>query len=210
MVIIGTGGLASDIVSSMEWDVKKENVVFFNDTEIKDFEYIQNNFQIFKTKIELITYLKDVDNRFIVAIGDAKYRKMITLQLEQVGGINVNYISEHAFINQFATLGEKGIIILGKTLVTNSVKVGNGSVLYSNVNLAHQVEIGEYCLISAGVNMSYVKIGDNSFVGIGATIKPGIEIAKDTTVGIGSVLLKNTEKNGVYIGNPAKLYKSVE
>lgn len=207
MLIIGTGGLASDIVSSMQWDKKNEKIVLFNDTEVPDFNYLSENFQILRDKKEAIHYLQTIDNRFIVGIGDNKMRKIISEQLEQVGGVNENYISDHAFINEFATIGNKGVIILGKTIVANSVKIGNGSILYTNSNLAHGVEIGEYCLLSASVSASDVNVGDFSFIGIGASLKPGITIQQESIIGIGAVVIENTDMRGVYVGNPAKNIK---
>jgi sugar O-acyltransferase (sialic acid O-acetyltransferase NeuD family) len=207
MLIIGTGALASDIISSMQWDQKKENLVFFNDTDTPDFDYIKKNYQILREKEALHTYITSIDNRFIVAIGDNEMRKIICEQIEGIGGQNINYISEHAFVNNYSQLGEKGIVILGKTIVANTVKIGNGTIIYSNVNLAHQVNIEEYCLISASISISNVFIGSFSFIGIGSTIKPGIILAKNSILGIGSVLLQNTIENGIYIGNPARLFQ---
>lgn len=207
MLIIGTGGLASDIVSSMQWDEKKEDIVLFNDTEIPDFAYLAENYHIIRDKRSVLQYFHTIDNRFIVAIGDNVMRKQITEQLEQVGGINVNYISEHAFINEYVALGNKGLIILGKTIVANSVKIGNGTILYTNSNLAHGVNIGEYCLVSASVSASNITVEDFSFIGIGASLKPGITIQRETIIGIGAVVIENTDEKGVYVGNPAKNIK---
>lgn len=52
--------------------------------------------------------------------------------------------------------------------------------------------------------MRSVTIGDNVFVGWGATILPGTTIGENTIIGAGAVVSGNIEADSVYAGNPAK------
>ena len=52
--------------------------------------------------------------------------------------------------------------------------------------------------------MRSVTIGDNVFVGWGATILPGTTIGENTIIGAGAVVSGNIEADFVYAGNPAK------
>lgn len=103
--------------------------------------------------------------------------------------------------------------------------IGNGSCLAtrSEVYNLGPVEIGERTTIAQYVylcngthdlSLPYLplvvgdmRIGSDVFVGAKALILPGLEIADGTVVGAGAVLTKDTEKNGIYAGNPAKLIK---
>ena len=49
------------------------------------------------------------------------------------------------------------------------------------------------------------KIGDNVYIGTGATIKQGVSIASNTVIGMGAVVVKDINKEGTYVGNPAKI-----
>ena len=48
-----------------------------------------------------------------------------------------------------------------------------------------------------------VSIGNNVWIGAGAIILPGVNIADDVVVGAGSVVTKDLSNNCLYAGNPA-------
>lgn len=50
-----------------------------------------------------------------------------------------------------------------------------------------------------------VSIGDNTFIGAGSIILPGVSIGKNVIVGAGSVVSKNVEDGQIVTGNPAKV-----
>jgi len=52
-----------------------------------------------------------------------------------------------------------------------------------------------------------VEIGEGAFVGMNCTIMPGVKIGKNSIIGSGAVLTKDTEDNSVYAGVPAKRIK---
>ncbi|WP_300435895.1 acyltransferase [Zoogloea sp.] len=52
-----------------------------------------------------------------------------------------------------------------------------------------------------------VTIGDYAWIGQGAFIMPGVEIARYSVIAAGSVVTKSTEEYGVYGGNPAVFIK---
>ena len=52
-----------------------------------------------------------------------------------------------------------------------------------------------------------VKVGFESFIGIGSTVKNNIKIDSQTVIGSGSVVVKNTKKKSIYFGNPAKFQR---
>jgi acetyltransferase-like isoleucine patch superfamily enzyme len=53
-----------------------------------------------------------------------------------------------------------------------------------------------------------VYIGDNSFVGYGVHINPGVSIGKNCVIGARSVVTKNIDDYCVAVGNPAKVIKT--
>lgn len=55
-----------------------------------------------------------------------------------------------------------------------------------------------------------VKIGDNSWIGFGSVILPGVELGEHTIVGANSVVTKSfKDGNCVIAGNPAKIIKII-
>jgi UDP-3-O-[3-hydroxymyristoyl] glucosamine N-acyltransferase len=103
-------------------------------------------------------------------------------------------------------IGSHSVVHRGRwrdTLIESGTKIDSG------VHIAHNVHIGRNCLVVAGsVIGGSVSIGDDCFIGENVSIKQGLNIANKTTIGMGSVVLKNiTKPNSTWVGNPArKLY----
>lgn len=55
-----------------------------------------------------------------------------------------------------------------------------------------------------------VTIGNNVWIGGGATILPGVEIGDNAVVGAGSVVTKDVEANSLVGGNPARLIRMIQ
>ena len=51
---------------------------------------------------------------------------------------------------------------------------------------------------------SGVNIEKGSFLGINSSIRENLKIGEWSTVGMGSVVIKNVEKKTIVVGNPAK------
>lgn len=61
-----------------------------------------------------------------------------------------------------------------------------------------------------GYNRGPVTIGDDSWIGAGVIILPGITIGKGCIVGAGSVVTRNVPDCTVVVGNPARVLKKIE
>jgi acetyltransferase-like isoleucine patch superfamily enzyme len=46
--------------------------------------------------------------------------------------------------------------------------------------------------------------GENTLIGAGSIVKPGVTIGKNAIVGAGSVVVSDLPDEGVYFGNPAR------
>ena len=54
-----------------------------------------------------------------------------------------------------------------------------------------------------------VRIGENTWIGAGAVILPGVTIGKDTVIGAGSVVTKDVPDGVVAAGNPCRVLRPV-
>ena len=52
-----------------------------------------------------------------------------------------------------------------------------------------------------------MEIEEDVFIGAKAIILPGLLLRKGSIIGAGSVLTKDTNEFGIYVGNPAKYIK---
>lgn len=99
----------------------------------------------------------------------------------------------------------EGVNIVRATADDGITYIRNGTKINSGCHIAHNVHIGENCLIMAGVIISgSAKIGNNCQIGIGAMIRNKIEIGDNVIIGMGSVVVKNIKKGSTVWGNPTK------
>jgi UDP-3-O-[3-hydroxymyristoyl] glucosamine N-acyltransferase len=72
-------------------------------------------------------------------------------------------------------------------------------------SIAHHSIVGANCFISSQVAVSgFCTIGESCFLGVNSCTKDHVNIAKDTFVGAGAVVIQDTEPGKIYVGNPAK------
>ena len=57
--------------------------------------------------------------------------------------------------------------------------------------------------------MGLIHIGKRTWVGIGATVIDGISVCDDCILGAGTVVVKNIDQSGTYVGMPFKKDKIV-
>ncbi|MBK7666197.1 MAG: hypothetical protein IPJ32_01965 [Sphingobacteriaceae bacterium] len=76
------------------------------------------------------------------------------------------------------------------------------------VHIAHNVKIGENSLIIANAMIGgSTIIGPGSWVGPSVSILNKVDIGKDCFLGMGTVVIRNTEESSVIVGNPGKFLR---
>ena len=152
---------------------------------------------------DTIKKIKKNDLVFL-AIGDNKIRsyyfKILKLKLVKF----INLISKSSFVSPYAILGD-GILINNNCIVNAGSKINNNCIINSGAIIEHDVKIGKNSHICPGVIIGgNTLIGQNCFIGLGSNIIDKIKIGSNTTLGSGSLVIKNIESNQVFAGSPAK------
>ena len=106
---------------------------------------------------------------------------------------------------------------LGLTIPLNVCGPGLCVAHYGNIVISRHAHIGANCVIHSGVNIGVHPdrvteapiIGDNVYIGPGAKIFGGINIASNVSIGANAVVTKSCTKEGCnLIGVPAKEFDS--
>lgn len=149
-------------------------------------------------------------NKFIVAIGNNSVRLEIMQRIASSNGITPTLIHPTAVISPSAVIG-KGVYIQANAYIWTKVKIEDYCIISPNVVVCHHTSIGRGCLISnvTGVGAS-IQIQDRVFIGMGSTIVTGLHvIGENSIIGAGAVVLKDVEKNSVYVGVPARKIRDI-
>lgn len=204
VVIIGAGGHAKVIADIIEKS-GDEIVGFLDDnkeigtTIIKEYKVIgdlNNRFAMAVTKENL---------EFIIAIGDNKKREEIS------HSPNLKF---YTAIHPSAQIGldveiKEGTVVMANVCINSSAKIGKHCIINTGAIIEHDNIIEDFVHISPNVALGgTVKIGKNTHVGIGSTIKNNITICENCKIGAGAVVVKDIEKEGTYVGVPAKGIKN--
>lgn len=124
--------------------------------------------------------------------------------LKAMGYQLYNVISPYACVLSDSDPSDS-LIVFEQAIVQPHVNLGSNIIIRSGANIGHHSVVGDHSFIAAGaVTGGSVSIGKQSFIGLGAVIRDNIKIADRCFIGAGAVVVKDTEPDGVYIGNPAK------
>lgn len=130
-----------------------------------------------------------------------KYRKALELGYELV-----SYVSSRcSMLTQFP-IG-KNCFILEDNTIQPYVRIGDNVTLWSGNHIGHDSVIEDHCFISSHVVVSgHCRIGAYSFLGVNATLRNSITLAPETLLGAGAIIMGNTQEQGVYIPERARLF----
>jgi acetyltransferase-like isoleucine patch superfamily enzyme len=103
------------------------------------------------------------------------------------------YIGPHAYWSG------KGGIEIG-----NNVIFGPNTTIWSTSHNIHSKKSIPYGDKSEDLNAP-VKIGDNTWIGLGAIILKGVTIGEGAVIGAGSVVTKDVPPCAIVVGNPGKV-----
>ncbi|MBD1995398.1 acyltransferase [Leptolyngbya sp. FACHB-541] len=110
-------------------------------------------------------------------------------------------LGDRSFLNHFCFL-ENG----------EAIEIGDNSCLGPSVRVLttthdigpHSRRVGNDCVRKP------VKIGKGCWIGAGATILPGVTIGDGCVIGAGTLVHRDCEPDGVYLGLPARRSRSLE
>ena len=96
------------------------------------------------------------------------------------------------------------------------IHVGKGSNVQENcvfhTDMGFPLTIGENCTIGHKVMLHGCTIGDNTLIGMGATILNGAKIGKNCLIGAGALITEKKEipDNSLVMGAPGKVVRTLE
>ncbi|KIA85288.1 hypothetical protein OA85_12925 [Flavobacterium sp. AED] len=156
----------------------------------------------------LIKFLKKIRNIYLV---DVKYRKYsigtgfhsgvrVRLWAKSTLKIGKNfYIGRDSFIETDCSIGDN--VIFGNKVAVVGKYDHHYQQIGVPVRLASAMRDADYSW--KGLNL-VTRIGNDVWIGYGATIVQGVQINDGAIIAAGSVVTKDVEPFSIYGGNPAK------
>ncbi|KAF2081148.1 acetyltransferase [Flavobacterium sharifuzzamanii] len=206
LAIIGSGDLGQQIAHYAISDNHYGKIVFFDDfatvSEINGYEILGNSDSIEKE------YLKRTFDELIIGIGYNHLLVRKTL-FERFNGIIPfgKVIHSSSWVDNTAKI-ENGSVIYPCCSIDANVIIGNNVIINISSVIAHDTKIDSHCFISPRVALAgFIHIKEMCIIGINSTIIDNINITSNTRLGGGTVVIKNIDEPGLYVGNPQRFVR---
>lgn len=168
------------------------------------------DYKVIGTDDDIPQYVEKAE--IVITVGFIKnptIRIKLYNKVKEVGGKLATVIASTARVSKYATIGE-GTVIMHQAVVNAGAKIGVNIIINTFANIEHDAQIGDQCHISTGTMVNGdCKVGDRCFIGSQSVLANGISVGDDIIVGAGSLVRKSITTAGVYSGNPAIMYKSL-
>lgn len=139
----------------------------------------------------------------LVAIGDNRIRQLKIRELIRAGAKMTTLIHPTATVSRYARLGVGSVVFAG-AIMNVSAAAGEGTILNTGCSVDHDCILGNAVHISPGVRLAgNVRVGDLSWIGIGACVRQSICIGRQVTVGAGAAVVSHLADNIIVVGVPA-------
>jgi len=140
----------------------------------------------------------------IISVGNNVLRQKISKRVSHIFGIAIH---QSSIISESVKVGLGTVIMHGAIVQTHSV-LGNHVIVNTAASVDHDAIISDFVHISPNATLcGSVYVGEGTHIGAGAVVNPNIKIGKWCTIGSGSVIIKDVPDNVVVVGNPGKIIK---
>ena len=195
--LIGRGGFVREVYSSMRCPTKASPVLL-NDVDGSLQSYLQEK----------------IDTRDLLCVGNSKIRSELFYQLHNTDLVKSSNYLDLYLANSAKLLDQetikigKGSIVCDGSIFTCNIKMGRLGIVNLNCTIGHDTTLGDFFTCSPGVHVSgNCKIGDRVMIGSNSVLREHITIGDDIVIGMGSVVTKDLQDPGVYVGNPCRKLK---
>ncbi len=200
IIIIGYGGHAKVIKDCVDAEAVNSVIGYIDIEDRKtDIPYIGSD-----DNIESI--VKTYPNaKYIIGIGDMQLRRKIIQLYESYDVDFAIVIHPTAVVSPSVSVGG-GTVVFAKAVINASAVIGRHCILNSGSIVEHDNKLEDNVHMGPGaVNGGQVLIGSDSFVGLGSCVKNNISIGSFSVVGCGSVVVDDVPDYAVVYGVPAKV-----
>ena len=199
VVIIGAGGHAKVIADIVR--ASGDVVVGFLDDSYTEPKEFYRSRVIGKTS-DYKEYVCGCS--FVIAIGNGGVRKRISSELECEW---YTAIHPSAVVSDSAKIG-CGTVVMANAVINADAQIGEHVIINTGAIVEHDCQIGSYSHLSPRCAVCGVtKVGNSVWLGAGSTVMHVLSICDDVILGAGGVVVRNIEESGTYVGVPAEKIK---
>jgi len=112
----------------------------------------------------------------------------------------ISYVNSRAITWPGLDIGDN-CFVLDNTVIQPFARIGHDVVVWSGCHIGHHSIVGDDCFLSPQVVVaSNVTVEPRCLLGAGATVRDGITLGRESFVGAGSLIMKDTQPRQVFAG----------
>lgn len=206
IVLFGNGQVASVAYFYLTHDSPHEVVAFTVDREyIKEDRLFDLPVVPFE-KVESLYPPGEFNMLVMVSFANVNHLRAAKYYEAKTKGYDlITYISSRSTTWPGLVVGENCFIFEGN-VIQPFVEIGDNVIIWSGNHIGHHSVIKNHCFLASHVVVSgSVTVEPYNFIGVNATLRDNITIARECVIGAGALILKDTKEYGVYVGQEAKL-----
>lgn len=208
LIIFGAGDIARLAHFYFTRDSEHEVVAFTVDSQYRNGEtFLDLPLVPFE---EVTTRYPPDEYKMFVALSYAGMNKLRAEKYQaakQKGYQLASYVSSRCSFLTDHPVGDNCFILEDNT-IQPFVKIGNNVTLWSGNHIGHDSSIEDHCFLASHIVVSgHCHIQPYCFIGVNATLRNSITIARESLIGAGAIIMKDTVEQGVYLPERAKLFK---
>lgn len=143
----------------------------------------------------------------IISVGDNRTRRLIAEKVSATFGLGIH---PSAIVSDSVKIGV-GTVVMQGVVIQACTQIGRHCIVNTGASIDHECVIGDFVHISPGVILcGNIHVGEGSWIGAGTVIIPGVKIGKWSVVGAGSVVDKDIPDGVLALGNRCRIIKSLE
>lgn len=146
---------------------------------------------------------------FVIGFADATLRRRKTERVLSDGFELFSVQAKTSVVGDNVSMGD-GTVLSDFTILTADVRIGRSFHCNIYSYIAHDCIVGDFVTLAPRVSVNgRVEIGDDVYIGTGATILPGrsdrpLKIGRGAIIGAHALVTQDVPKNTTVIGIPAK------
>ena len=204
LVLIGGGGHCRACIDVIEYEDKFEIYGIIDRPELLGQKVL--GYTVIGDDKDLPGLAKEGYN-FLITLGfhgNSSLRENLFELIESNGGRFPTIVSPLAYVSKHNKMG-KGNIIMHHALLNANTWIGNNNIINSKALLEHDSKVGHHNHISTrAVLNGSCDILNSCFLGSSSLLKHGVRLCSNVIVGAGAVVVTDIDKQGMYLGIPAK------
>jgi len=204
LVIIGAGGMAREVVSLVD-AINAETPKFDLLGALDDGSPNEEGWNaIGVALLGPVSMMKDLDAKFVIAIGDGKVRRKIARALIDDGCRPATLLHPNLQTGRLVRIGA-GSVVAGNVSITTNVTVGDHVFINIGCVIGHDAEISDFVTLMPRVTVcGETFLEEAATLGVNSVVLQSLRIGESAFLGAGAVAVRDVAGGTIAVGVPAR------